>query len=49
VGYIVLIVFVSLFIIGIIAYAIYAFWNRRKGFMGPESSNESSGLKATYY
>jgi hypothetical protein len=35
VGYIVLIVFGCLFIAGIVGYAIYAFWNRRKGFMGP--------------
>jgi hypothetical protein len=48
-GAIALIVMGSLFLAGIIAYAIYAFWNRRKGFMGPEASGQGSSLKATYY
>jgi hypothetical protein len=48
-GYILLIILGSLFIVGVIGYAIYAFWNRRKGFMGPEASGEGTSIKATYY
>lgn len=48
-GYIVLIVFGCLFIVGIIGFAIYAFWNRRKGFMGPEAAGDGTSIKSTYY
>ena len=37
-GSIALIILGSLFLAGLVGYAIYAFWNRRRGFMGPEAS-----------
>lgn len=49
-GWITLIVVSSLTLAFGIGYAIWAYWKRRRGFMGPlGAATENNGLRATYY